>query len=395
MSAEFFGGTDFQRDRWGRPNIAQGDGTSAAYTRATTMAGTMEDLNGLIGWKQAMTAIGMTRSKSLQASMSFLSYEEDKNKVRNLVDKAFALGGGEDKADIGTAFHSLVEMHHQGIEPKPGVELPDGFGETLEAYKKFVADYGVTVSASEITVVEDEHKVAGTADLVYSFAQDVKTPFGVIPAGHGIIVDVKTGKVSDLSGMKMGMQLAAYSHGKPYNPETGEREPWPVHMEQWVGLVLKVDLETHTVVPWWLDLKAAYDMIPVAVQVREIRKAGKKLITQADVVVEGEEAKPKPKKKAPAKKKPEPVVEEPVVEEPKAPVPLEVVNIEDAAPAPEKPAEQEYEEFSVEHAKVRAAAIRNLGELREVWKEFEKARRRGGSTTEAVAIIAGRSADFQ
>ena len=375
-SAAFFGSSDFERDRWGRPLIEQESGSPQAYVRATTMAGTLEDLNGLIAWKQAMTAIGMTRSKSIQASMSFLSYDEDKGKVKQLVEKAFALGGGEDKADIGTAFHSLVEMYHRDIHPQPGVELPENFGESLEAYKSFVADWGMKAVASELTIVEDQNRVAGTADLLVTFDRDMETPFGTITAGDAIIADVKTGSVSDYSGMKMGMQLAAYSHGKPYDAAKGLRLQWPARVATWVGLILKVDLEAHTVEPWWLDLKSAFELIPLAVQVRDARKAGRGFITKA-----GE----KPKK-ARAKKTAEPKKTDPLP-------PLEVVNIEDQVKAPEP--EPAIEPYSVEDAKAKAADIANLGQLRELYKEFESARRRGESTAEAVAVIASRSAELK
>ena len=375
-SAAFFGSSDFERDRWGRPLIEQESGSPQAYVRATTMAGTLEDLNGLIAWKQAMTAIGMTRSKSIQASMSFLSYDEDKGKVKQLVEKAFALGGGEDKADIGTAFHSLVEMYHRDIHPQPGVELPENFGESLEAYKSFVADWGMEAVASELTIVEDQNRVAGTADLLVTFDRDMETPFGTITAGDAIIADVKTGSVSDYSGMKMGMQLAAYSHGKPYDAAKGLRLQWPARVATWVGLILKVDLEAHTVEPWWLDLKSAFELIPLAVQVRDARKAGRGFITKA-----GE----KPKK-ARAKKTAEPKKTDPLP-------PLEVVNIEDQVKAPEP--EPAIEPYSVKDAKAKAADIANLGQLRELYKEFESARRRGESTAEAVAVIASRSAELK
>lgn len=390
MNKDFFSGGDFKRDRWGRPLIAQEDPTiELPYTRATTMAGTLEDLNGLISWKQAITAIGMTRSKSTLASMSFLSWEEDKSKVKQLVDKAFKLGGGEDKADIGTAFHSLVEMWHGGTDPKPGVELPDGFGETLEAYKQFVTDHGISVEGSEVKIVNDEHHVAGTADLIYTFANSVETPFGVIPAGRGVIADLKTGSVSELSGLKMAGQLAAYSHGKPYDHEKGKRLPWPVHMESWVGLILKVDLETHTVTPWWLDLKNAYEsIVPISVQVRELRKHARKMISQAEIGVPKSSGGPVPEGEAVVTAK----EEEAVLPEPQAPVELETVNIEDVAPAPEKPA---VEPYSLDDAKAKLESVQNLGQLRELWKDFEKARKRGQSTVEAVQLIAAKSADLQ
>ena len=135
--------------------------------------------------------------------------------------------------------------------------------------------------------------------------------------------------------------------------------------------------------PWWLDLKSAFELIPLAVQVRDARKAGRGFITKADG---------KPKKKASAKKTAAPEKADPLP-------PLEVVNIEDQVKAPEPEPEADpapsIEPYSVEDAKAKAADIANLGQLRELYKEFESARRRGESTAEAVAVIASRSAELK
>lgn len=278
----FFGRPNFERGRFGWAVITQTDGSEQLYRRATTVAGYMEDKEGLIGWKSAMAAFGFTRSKSLLSALSVLDWKNDKSKVKEIVERAQALGGGSDAADLGTAFHRVIERHVMG-EVLDYDRLPDGFGEALDAFIQFQKDFGITVSASELTVVDDANQVAGTADAVFSFNEDVTTPFGKIKAGQGVIGDFKTGSVSDLAGMKMGQQLSIYSHADPYDAGRGVRTPWPIEMNPDIGLVLKIDLDNAKVIPWWLDLKSAYEWIQLSLKVAATRTAAKKIIKQAPV----------------------------------------------------------------------------------------------------------------
>src|SRR5699024_1149496 len=185
-------------------------------------------------------------------------------------------------ADLGTAFHRVIERHVAG-EVIDYDTLPDGFGDALDAFIQFSKDFGLTVEASELTVVDDAHQIAGTADAVFSFNEDITTPFGKLAAGVGVIGDFKTGSVSELSGMKMSQQLSIYSHADPYHAGKGIRTEWPCEINSDIGLVLKVDLDSGTIVPWWLDLKAAYEWIELSLKVAATRTKARKAIKQAAV----------------------------------------------------------------------------------------------------------------
>src|SRR5699024_2403228 len=143
--------------------------------------------------------------------------------------------------------------------------------------------FGLTVEASELTVVDDAHQIAGTADAVFSFNEDITTPFGKLEAGVGVIGDFKTGSVSDLSGMKMGQQLSIYSHAAPYHAVKGVRPEWPCSINCNLGAAFKVDLDSGTIVPWWLDLKSAYEWIELSLKVAATRTKAPKAIKQAAV----------------------------------------------------------------------------------------------------------------
>lgn len=278
----FFGRPEFERGKFGWAKIAQPDGGEELYRRATTVAGYMEDKEGLIGWKSAMAAFGFAKSKSLLSALSMLDWKNDKDKVKDIVSRAQSLGGADDAADLGTAFHRVIERHVAG-EVIDYDTLPDGFGDALDAFIQFSKDFGLSVAASELTVVDDAHQIAGTADAVFTFDEDITTPFGKLEAGVGVIGDFKTGSVSELSGMKMSQQLSIYSHADPYHAGKGIRTEWPCSINSDIGLVLKVDLDSGVIVPWWLDLKAAYEWIELSLKVAATRTKARKAIKQAAV----------------------------------------------------------------------------------------------------------------
>ena len=419
IAETFFGSPDFQRGRWGWAEVTLPDGNGTdIYRRATTVAGYLDDKQGLIDWSAAMVAFGMAKSPALMANFQLLDWHEDKGKVKEMLGKAKDLGGGSEAADTGTAFHKVIEMYHLGREIDRE-NLPAGFAETLAAYEQFLADWDLACVGTEIKIVDDEHRIAGTADLALKARQDIETPFGVIPEGSGFIADVKSGSVSDYSGLSMGIQLGIYSHGQPYDVLNGKRVPW--HVSKWtpgIGLIVKVDLKSHTVTPWWLNLDAAYELVPLAMQVSRMRGAGKKLISKADyepgdpangaidrvplegvaakstttvTAVEGEAVLPPLEEFTPVE---EMAKEEAAAQaenddtnvatpEPQAPVELETVQIEDQAPAPK-------EKTRAETIAEEAAACANVGQARELYKKWI----RGGASAEELALIATRAADL-
>ena len=386
----FFGSPDFKRGKYGWAEIAQTDGGTGLYRRATTVAGYLDDKSGLVDWTAAMVAFGMAKSPAMLANFQLLDWHDDKSKVKEMLAKAKDLGGGSEAADMGTAFHKVVEMFHQG-QPIDRDTLPPNFAETLAAYERFLEDWGLVCVGTEVKIVDDENAIAGTADLALKFRKDVETPFGTIKAGEGFIGDVKTGSVSSYSGLSMGMQLSIYSHGKPYDVLSGERIAWPT--SEWnpsIGLILKVDVKNHSITPWWLDLSTAHQLVDLAMQVSKVRSSGRKMIVEA--TAPAPEAKPEIKhapisdlqfkdRATELNTTPEPAPEkaDPLP-------PLEVVNIEDQAPAPAP--EPEPEKSRAELIAEEAEALPNVGAAREAYKKW----RREGASAEELLPIANRAA---
>lgn len=386
----FFGSPDFKRGKYGWAEIAQPEGGTGLYRRATTVAGYLDDKEGLVGWTAAMVAFGMAKSPAMLANFQLLDWHDDKSKVKEMLAKAKDLGGGSEAADLGTAFHKVVEMFHQG-QPIDRDTLPPNFAETLAAYERFLEDWGLVCVGTEVKVVDDENAIAGTADLALKFREDVETPFGTIKAGEGFIGDVKTGSVSGYSGLSMGMQLSIYSHGKPYDVLSGERIAWPT--SEWnpsIGLILKVDVKKHAVTPWWLDLSTAHELVGLAMQVSRVRSSGRKMIAEAEAPAPEEkpEIKSEPISELQFKDRATDLNTTPEKADPLPP--LEVANIEDQAPAP-KPEPEPEPEKSKSRAELiaeEAEALPNVGAAREAYKKW----RREGASAEELLPIANRAA---
>ena len=414
----FFGMPDFERGKWGWAVVHQEDGGTDIYRRASTVAGYLDDKSNLIDWKAAMTCFGVVRSEAMIANFRMLNWHDDKSRIRELVKKAAVAGGAEDAADMGTAFHRLVEAHHKREQLDEDL-ISDEFKAALKGYTELLAELNLAAVGSEVRVVNDTHRIAGTADLILRAEVDIETPFGTIAAGQAFIADVKTGSVSDYSGMSMGMQLGIYSHSIPYDAGRNVRTSWEGigELNPAIGLILKVDLKAGTATPWWLNLNEAYGFVDLAMQVSASRTKGRKLIAQGGAAAATEKptapAKPAAKEIRDAIKAAETLEDLEAVEagygkfftDAQAKLfterkdALAAPAAEDAPPtddtpwegqeAPEAPASPEpVDDYGPEHAKRVAAESRNVGELRSAYVTFS----RNNAPAEVLSILASRAA---
>ena len=73
--------TEITRDRYGRPMIVPPKGGAPiAYTRATTIANSLDDASALTAWKMRMAAIGLTSRPDLLLAIGVAA---DDNKLVN------------------------------------------------------------------------------------------------------------------------------------------------------------------------------------------------------------------------------------------------------------------------------------------------------------------------
>jgi hypothetical protein len=279
---------DVPRDRWDRPMIKprEGVGNHVPYTRATTLAGSIEDTYQLGKWQIRMAAMGLLDRRDLAALIAsygkppkrtvnpdtWIAYKQWKSKMDKACDQAIEFSKAHEKANLGTAMHGFVERLDQGESID---QFPPEFRPAIEAYTKATAK--LTSVHVEQFMVHDGIQAAGTPDRIVSIQG--------LPGLY--IADLKTGVVADYTTGKMSMQLGIYSRSIGYNIKKEERFAiGPINQDR--GIIIELDAETGICKLHWIDIDVGFRMVQVALSVRQWRKSGDTLLTPFD---QGEEIK--------------------------------------------------------------------------------------------------------
>jgi hypothetical protein len=207
------------RDRWGRPLIMRPDGTFEAYTRASTLAGMLEDKSGLHKWQMRNLTRGLGLREDVAAmiaSLPGLTGDRKKDGITNAAldeygEMARETAGEHAAANWGTAVHGFTEPGMEGIP-----YVPERMQADVASYWDRIREYRVRQLASEVFVVDHRRKVAGTLDELWW-----------TPAYGLTVADKKTGKKNLHSVL---IQLAIYSSGEVYDWETGRSVPLWQHV---------------------------------------------------------------------------------------------------------------------------------------------------------------------
>lgn len=262
---------DIPRDRWQRPLITPpSGGKRIPYTRASTLAGALDDTYNLAEWKKRQVAVGLSMRPDLQLRVVSLGPEPDrstheqayqkwKTQIAAVCDQAMEAAGSSAKATIGTSLHALTDRIDRGQDV--GV-VPERFKPHLNAYQEATAC--LTVLQIERFVVCDEIQTAGTFDRL------------VKVEGHpkAVVADTKSGNV-EYAG-KIAVQEAIYAHGWLYDHLTNTRTPLgDVDLER--GLIIALSATTGKCELIWIDLVVGWEGAQCARWVREFRSNQRKL----------------------------------------------------------------------------------------------------------------------
>lgn len=245
-----------ERDRYGRAMVMPLRGTKPVpYTRATTIAGAVDDTNGLMRWKQVKTAFGLVARPDLAMALAATS-PDDKTAVHAIVEQAADAAGATAAATVGTAVHAFTERLDRGLDlgVVPAMYAPD-----LTAYQQTADQVGWRVLGVEVFTVLHAHKIAGTADRVLELD------------GVRYIADLKTSQTVDYPH-KFAAQLAIYAHSLPYDIESQTTVPWDGPSPSTDrGLIVHLPSGQGRCELHWIDLRAGWDAVHLALAVREWR----------------------------------------------------------------------------------------------------------------------------
>ncbi len=244
---------EIRRDAYGRPYvIPPGGGKPTPYTRATTVADTLDDRYNLELWKLRQCAIGLAARPDLLALVG--AQRDDRGALNRICEDALAASASDERANKGTALHSFTEQIDRGLEPfgVPATMIAD-----LAAYVEITGRY--TIRGIEQFVVCDEFKIAGTFDRIYEldgrrFVGDLKTGDGAVTYGQSSIA----------------IQLAIYAHSQHYDPRTGERSPLDVDLDR--AIVVHLPAESGLPALYEVDIAAGWEAVEHALYARKWRK---------------------------------------------------------------------------------------------------------------------------
>ena len=203
---------DFVRDRWGRPMVTPKDGGKPVpYTRFSSHGQCLEDRFGLEKWKIRTTALGLVTRQDLMAQVASIP-TDDKSRLDDVLSQALEAGGGSVGANLGTALHEFTQRYDLGEIML--ADIPDPWREDVRAYADTIETNRLQINSElvEVTLVNDDLQLAGTADRFYR-----------MPSGTLVCADLKTGKAIGQNPLGYIVQLAAYANSVRYDTETGQR----------------------------------------------------------------------------------------------------------------------------------------------------------------------------
>jgi hypothetical protein len=200
-------------------------------------------------------AIGLAQTPGLYA-LAVAAHPDDRDAYNEICKKAKTAAKGSDKADQGTAKHTLTERVDRGEDPDA---FPEPFRSDLLAYKQTLDAAGIEILEIEKYVVLPDLKVAGRFDRLVSFGS------------KPMIADLKTGSL-DFGLGEMAAQLATYSRGKTiYDPKTETHRPMP-EVDQDTGIIIHLPVGKGVCTLWFLDLQAGWEAAGHAAWIRQWRK---------------------------------------------------------------------------------------------------------------------------
>jgi len=249
------------RDRWKRPLILQPDGTLEPYTRISTAAGWLNDGHGLGIWKLRHAALSIGRHEDIAAMIAPLEYGDPAldEHIETACERSVEMVTAR---HWGTAIHSFTDHHP---ECRARAFVPERMAADVLSYDQALAAAGLVLMESELFVVNDRLKVAGTLDGLYL---DTDTGFHVVG-------DKKTGTLKPLA---LSCQLAMYHGGRCYDPTNGVRTPLSTQLDDWNALGIHIPKDGGSTELHRIDLEQARADAELAMRVGARRRAEKEIL---------------------------------------------------------------------------------------------------------------------
>ena len=232
-------------------------GKATSWTRATTLASTIDDSEGLTVWRHRLLVAGMT-APGLIDQAAAAHKGEDKAALGAIAGRALHHAGEKLAADIGTALHLATEHADLATDARP----PDPWLADVAAYANTLHRAGIRCPAEwvERVVLNTAAGAAGTVDRI------VTGPWGPLPR----IADLKTGSAPDR--LSYAVQLAIYANADHLLAIDGQSwEPMPA-IDLETALIFHLPAGTGTCEIVEVDIAKGWELVQLCLAVREARK---------------------------------------------------------------------------------------------------------------------------
>jgi len=233
-------------------------GKAKTWTRATTLAATIDDAAGLTVWRHRLLVAGMATAPGLVDQAAAAAKADDKAALGAIAGRALHHAGEKLAADIGTALHLATEHCDLLTDKQP----PYPWLADVAAYANTLHRAGITRPPEwvERVVLNTAAGCAGTIDRI------VTGPWGPLPR----IADLKTGSGADR--LSYAVQLAIYANATHLLSLDGQSwEPMPaVDLE--TALIFHLPAGTGTCEIVEVDIAKGWELVQLCLAVREARK---------------------------------------------------------------------------------------------------------------------------
>lgn len=244
--------------------LPEGDGGGNSrkkeYTSVTTVSGSLDNGVGLGIWKTWRVAWGVAQRDDLVARLRGVDVE-DRDTIREVVKVAETVGRVEEAANLGTAFHAVLQRVDQGEDEST---IHPYFHPVVANYREALERAGLRVVPEMIERVcrNSVYDTGGRFDNIYE----------EIDSGTFVIGDKKTlsDRAKDVLGIEI--QLAIYAHSEHVmNYDIQRYEPMPPVRKDY-AVVVHIDTESMAVTILRCDIECGWAAARVAMEQRELRR---------------------------------------------------------------------------------------------------------------------------
>ncbi len=271
----------------GKYQITNPEGDLEPYTRATTIAGALDNEWALHRWRLRLAACGFGSREDLWLQCIGTDADDHKDTLDGLVDQALEAAGASVKAGTGTGLHNLTQLLDHGL---PMDEMPKKWHLHLQGWLDAIkrSRFELVEAHIEQIVFLDNYRVAGQIDRVLRATRmhRIKIAGGWVTINPGdlVIGDLKTGKL-EFSHLKFSVQLAIYAHHSgcwqvdmDADHFGYRRDQLPINLDVALLIHLPAAHEKGKCDLHWVDIRRGFDAFMTALEVTEHRKSPRALL---------------------------------------------------------------------------------------------------------------------